>query len=56
MNINPFMIKLYGNFHLLGRRKNKAKTNPIKPNPPFLFEPKIGFIRRKPRSLKQKKV
>jgi hypothetical protein len=32
MNINPDMTKHYGNFHFLGRRKNKAKTNPIKPN------------------------
>jgi len=26
------MTKHYRNFRLLGRRKNKAKTNPIKPN------------------------
>jgi hypothetical protein len=32
MNINPDMTKHYGNFHLLGRRKNKANSNPIKPN------------------------
>jgi len=32
MNINPVMTKHYGIFHFLERRKNKAKTNPIKPN------------------------
>jgi hypothetical protein len=29
MSISPDITKYYGNFHLLGRRKNKAKTNPI---------------------------
>jgi len=29
MNISPVMTKHYGNFNLLGRPKNKAKTNPI---------------------------
>jgi hypothetical protein len=29
MNLSPDITKHYGNFPLLGRRKNKAKTNPI---------------------------
>ena len=29
MNINPAMTKPNGNFHLLGRRKNKPNSNPI---------------------------
>ena len=29
ININPVMTKHYGNFNLLGHRKNKPKTNPI---------------------------
>jgi hypothetical protein len=32
MNISPVITKPYGNFHLLARRKNKANSNPIKPN------------------------
>ncbi len=32
MNINLIMTMLYGNFHLLGRSKNKPNSNPIKPN------------------------
>jgi hypothetical protein len=32
MNLSPVITKHYGNFHLLGRRKNKPNSNPIKPN------------------------
>ncbi|MHC4396738.1 MAG: hypothetical protein ACYS1A_13900 [Planctomycetota bacterium] len=32
MNITSVMTNHYSNFHLLERRKNKAKTNPIKAN------------------------
>jgi len=32
MNINFCLTKHYGNFCLIGRRKNKANSNPIKPN------------------------
>ena len=32
MSINPVKTKHYGNFRLLGRRKNKPNSNPIKPN------------------------
>jgi len=32
MSISLITTKHYNNFRLLGRRKNKAKTNPIKPN------------------------
>ena len=45
MSINPVTIKHYGNFHLLGRCKNKPNSNPIQtqflsgqnaPSPPIL--------------------
>ena len=32
MNVNKVLTKHYENVHLLGRRKNKANTKPIKPN------------------------
>jgi len=32
MNITFCLTKLYGNFYLFGRRKNKPNSNPIKPN------------------------
>jgi len=32
MSISPFITNPYGNYHLLGRRKNKPNSNPIKPN------------------------
>ena len=32
MNISFCLTKHYGNFRILGRRKNKANSNPIKPN------------------------
>jgi len=32
MNITPLITKYYGNFHLLGRCKNKPNSNPIKSN------------------------
>jgi len=32
MSISLVMTKFYGNFHHLGRCKNKPKTKPIKPN------------------------
>ncbi len=32
MNVTSFITKDYENIHLLGRHKNKAKPNPIKPN------------------------
>jgi len=32
MNINPVTTKHYDNFYLLGRRKNKPNSNPIKAN------------------------
>jgi len=31
-NISPVMTKPYSNFYPFGRRKNKANSNPIKPN------------------------
>jgi hypothetical protein len=54
MNINPDMTKHYGNFHLLERRKNKAKTNPIKPNFTNYFERGILFTRSETQSLEPK--
>ncbi len=38
MNVSSILINHYENIHLLGRRKNKPKTNPIKPN----FKPTAG--------------
>ena len=32
INVSSFVTKDYENVHLLGRRKNKANSNPIKPN------------------------
>jgi len=37
MNISSFITVDYENVHLLGRRKNKPNTNPIKPNSPARY-------------------
>ncbi len=44
-NLTSIIKKVYTSFLLLGRRQNKAKTNPIKPNFTNYFEPGIGFTR-----------
>jgi hypothetical protein len=54
MNINLYLTKLYGSFHLHGRRKNKPKTNPIKPNFTIDFELEIGLLKANRRTRKEK--
>ncbi len=49
-NVTSIIKKVYTNFHLLGRRQNKAKTNPIKPNFTNYFEPGNGFTRSEAQS------
>ena len=54
MNINPAMANYYEQKSPFPAMPKQTQSNPIKPNPASVFEPKIGFEHSKPATIEHK--